>query len=143
MFVNKKNEKNQDQQPRTFNLIAAGTDINGNIVTSGDLRIDGRIAGDVSCTAKLIIGEIGVVIGNIHCKSGEVSGAVEGRIVAIDNLQLNQTAIVKGDIESVHFTVESGATITGHCTTNKSLEPANRLQEVKLIDYEKAEIVAE
>ncbi len=142
MFVNKKNEKNQDQQ-RSFNLIATGTDINGNIMTSGDLRIDGRIAGDVSCTAKLIIGENGIVVGNIHCKSGEVSGTVEGRIIAVENLQLNQTATVKGDIESVHFIVESGATITGHCTTNKSLEPTNRLPEVKLIDYEKAEAIAE
>ena len=137
MFVNKKNEKIQDAQ-RTFNLIAAGTDINGNIVTSGDLRIDGRIAGDISCTAKLIIGEKGVVVGNIHCKSGEVSGAVEGRIVAIENLLLNSTAIVTGDIESVHFTVE-----TGHCTTNKHLESSNRLSETKLIDYEKAQVLTE
>jgi len=141
MFVNKKNEKNREEQQRSFNLIAAGTDINGNITTSGDLRIDGRIAGDVSCTAKLVIGENGIVIGNIRCQSGEVSGAVEGQIIAIDTLQLNQTAIVKGDITSMQFIVESGATITGHCTTNKSLETANRLQEVKLIDYEKAEVL--
>lgn len=142
MFVNKKNEKVQDHQ-RSFNLIATGTDINGNIMTSGDLRVDGRIAGDISCTAKLIIGEKGIVIGNIHCKSGEVSGEVEGRIVAVENLQLNQTATVKGDIESVHFIVESGATITGHCTTNKSLESINHLPEVKLIEYEKTQALAE
>lgn len=142
MFVNKKNDKHQQDQ-RTFNLIAAGTDINGNIVTTGDLRIDGRIAGDISCTAKLIIGENGIVIGNIHCKSGEVSGAVEGRIIAIENLQLNQTASVKGDIEAVYFIVERGASITGHCTTSKNLEGATGLPEVKLIEYEKPQVLTE
>lgn len=142
MFVNKKNDKHQQDQ-RAFNLIAAGTDIDGNIVTTGDLRIDGRIAGDVSCTAKLIIGENGMVIGNIHCKSGEVSGAVEGRIIAVENLQLNPTASVKGDIESVHFIVERGAAITGHCTTSGNVGETDRLPRVKLIEYEEIQALPE
>ncbi|SEK18245.1 bactofilin family protein [Parapedobacter koreensis] len=141
MFVNKKNEKLQEQRGSSFNLIANGTEITGDINTSGDLRIDGQIIGDITCTAKLIIGENGEVNGNINCHSGEISGTVQGQIVAKEILQLNQSATIQGDIKAMRFVVEDGASINGRCTTSKSLSLPDHLPEVKLIGYEKKQAV--
>ncbi len=143
MFVHKKNERTPDQRGNNFNLIAAGTEINGDINTTGDLRVDGQISGNVSCTAKLVIGEGGTVEGNIECQSGEISGTVQGQIVAYEVLQLNHSASIKGDIEAKRFIVEDGASINGQCTTSKSLGSANNLPEVKLINYESSQALAE
>lgn len=143
MFVNKKTEKLQEQRENGFNLIAYGTEITGDISTSGDLRIDGQILGNVSCTAKLVIGESGDIKGNINCYSGEISGTVLGQIVAKEMLQLNRSASIKGDIEATRFIVEDGASINGRCTTSKSLSLPSHLPEVKLITYEKPQALTE
>jgi len=143
MFVSKKNEKAQDQRGNSFNLIAQGTEITGDISTTGDLRIDGQIQGNVSCTAKLVIGEEGKILGNIDCYSGEISGAVRGQIVAKEVLQLNRSSSIQGDIEAMRFIVEDGASIKGRCTTSKSLELPGHLPDVKLISYEEPKAIAE
>lgn len=136
MFTTKKNEKPQEQRGSSFNLIAQGTEITGDINTTGDLRIDGQIHGNVTCTAKLVIGEEGKILGNISCHSGEISGAVKGQIVAKEILQLNHAATIHGDIEAMRFIVEDGASIKGKCTTSKNLNLSGQLPEVKLIAYE-------
>lgn len=141
MFINKKTEKLPETRNNSFNLIAAGTEITGDIVTAGDLRIDGRITGNVSCTAKLVVGEGGEISGNIDCYSGEVSGTVRGQVNAKEVLQLNQSALIQGDIEAMRFIVEDGASINGKCTTSRSLELPEHQPEVKLISNEKAEAV--
>ncbi|SFB81540.1 Polymer-forming protein [Parapedobacter composti] len=141
MFVNKKNERLQEQRGSSFNLIANGTEITGDIRTTGDLRIDGQIIGNVTCTAKLVIGESGEIKGNIHCQSGEISGSVQGQIITKEVLQLNHSASIQGDIEAMRFIVEDGASINGRCTTSKSLP--GQLPEVKLITYEKPQALTE
>ncbi len=143
MFANKKIEKLQEQRGGSFNLVANGTEITGDISTSGDLRIDGQITGNVSCTAKLVIGEGGDITGNINCYSGEISGTVRGQIIAKEMLQLNQSASIQGDIEATRFVVEDGASINGRCTTSKSLNVPDQLPAVKLISYEKPQAIGE
>ena len=143
MFITKKNEKLQEQRGNSFNLIAQGTEITGDVNTTGDLRIDGQVQGNVSCTAKLVIGEGGKILGNIDCNSGEISGTVSGQIVAKEILQLNRSSSIQGDIEAMRFIVEDGASIKGRCTTSKSLELPGNLSDVKLISYEKPKAIAE
>lgn len=141
MFANKKNERLPEQRGSSFNLIANGTEITGDINTSGDLRIDGQVIGNVTCTAKLVIGETGTIKGNVNCLSGEVSGTVRGQIIAKEVLQLNHSASILGDIEAIRFVVEDGASINGRCTTSKNLNSSDHLPEVKLIAYEKPQII--
>jgi len=143
MFASKKNERPQEQRGSSFNLIANGTEITGDINTSGDLRIDGHITGNITCTAKLVIGAEGDIKGNINCLSGEISGTVRGQISAKEVLQLNHSASIQGDIEAMRFIVEDGASINGRCTTSKNLNLPGHLPEVKLITYEKPQALTE
>jgi len=141
MFTSKKAEKLPETRSSSFNLIAAGTEITGDITTAGDLRIDGHITGNVSCTAKLVIGDGGDITGNVNCCSGEISGTVQGQIIAKEILQLNQSALIKGDIEAMRFIVEDGASINGRCTTSRSLALPEHQPEVKLISNEKPQAI--
>lgn len=143
MFASRKTEKLVEQRGGSINLIAQGTEINGDISTPGDLRIDGKITGNVTCTAKLVIGELGDIQGNINCQSGEISGAVHGQIVANDVLQLNHSASIHGDIEAIRLIVEDGASINGRCTTSRNLALPNHTPEVKLIAYETSQAINE
>ncbi len=46
-------------------IIAAGTTLKGDITSSGDIRIDGTLQGNIHCTAKVVIGANGTVEGDI------------------------------------------------------------------------------
>jgi len=56
------------EQENGVNVIAEGSNLTGNIVTSGDCRIDGNMKGNIQSNAKVIIGETGIVEGEIVCK---------------------------------------------------------------------------
>ncbi|TKC00228.1 bactofilin family protein [Pedobacter cryophilus] len=118
MFKKKKEASLQgEQKAGSINIIGVGTEINGDLSTKGDVRIDGKIIGDVSSKAKVVIGTTGEVIGNIYSESAEISGSVNGNLNITEILFLKATANVKGNVASNKFVVENGANLTGHCET--------------------------
>ncbi len=45
----------------SFNSLVNGTHIEGNVHSEKDIRIDGRIKGNLHCDAKVVIGPTGVI----------------------------------------------------------------------------------
>ena len=118
MFKKKKEASLQgEQKAGSINIIGVGTEITGDLSTKGDVRIDGKIYGDVSSKAKVVIGITGEVIGNIYSESAEISGSINGNLSITETLFLKSTAIVNGNVASDKFVVENGANLTGHCET--------------------------
>ena len=99
----------------SVNIIGNGTDINGNIKTNGDLRIDGFIKGTIQATGKVVIGSTGKVEGEISCQNADISGEVKAHIKVNELLSLKASAIVTGDILTNKLAIEPGATFTGAC----------------------------
>ncbi|MEO5910722.1 MAG: polymer-forming cytoskeletal protein [Pelobium sp.] len=104
----------------SINIIGIGTEITGDLNTKGDIRIDGRITGNVKSKAKVVIGSTGEIIGDIIAESAEISGKVIGDIQTSELLFLKVTANVVGDISSNKLVVENGANLSGHCQTGVS-----------------------
>lgn len=121
MFKRKKEDAEQrDQKAGSINIIGVGTEIHGDLSTRGDVRIDGKITGEVKSKAKVVIGNTGEVIGDISSHSAELSGSVKGNIQATEILFLKATAKVHGNISANKLVVENGAHFTGHCQTGLS-----------------------
>lgn len=117
MFQKKKNNLQNEQKAGSINIVGEGTEITGNLTTKGDIRIDGKIQGDVISQAKVVVGASGEVIGNIYAYSAELSGAVSGNITVGENLFLKMTAKVNGNILSNKLVIENGADFNGYCQT--------------------------
>lgn len=98
-----------------LNSIAAGTSLVGNIEATSDCRIDGTIKGNINCKSKIVIGQTGVVEGDINCDSIEIEGRVKANINAVDIISLRSTAMLAGDIASSKLAIEPGATFVGNC----------------------------
>lgn len=96
-------------------LIGAGTVIKGDITSSGDIRIDGILKGNISGSAKVLIGSEGVVEGDIEGQQADILGKVTGKIVIKDLLNLRGKSIIKGNISSGKLQVEPSVTLTGQC----------------------------
>jgi cytoskeletal protein CcmA (bactofilin family) len=99
----------------SINLIGAGTSIEGEVKSNGDIRIDGIVKGSVTSKAKVVIGTTGVIEGDINCQNADISGSVNGKTIVTDMLFLKSTAKLTGDIISSKLVVESGASFTGSC----------------------------
>ena len=99
----------------SINLIGAGTTIEGDIKSSGDIRVDGTVLGSVQSKAKVVLGSTGLVDGDINCQNADISGTIKGKTVVSELLFLKSTARVTGDIVTGKLVVEVGATFTGSC----------------------------
>jgi cytoskeletal protein CcmA (bactofilin family) len=94
-------------------IISADMVINGTLVSSGDIQIDGRVEGDVR-TSGLVIGDKAEIHGEVLADEVTVRGRVIGRIRA-RRVQLASTAHVEGDILHEALAVETGAFFEGNC----------------------------
>ena len=75
-------------QPSGASIIAAGTTVKGDISSTGDIRIDGTLQGNVQSTAKVVIGANGVVDGDISGQQADIMGKINGTIKVKELLQL-------------------------------------------------------
>jgi cytoskeletal protein CcmA (bactofilin family) len=96
-------------------LISQGTTLKGDVSSDTDLRIDGTINGNVSCTAKIIIGPTGFIEGNIDGQQADITGKVHGNITVQDMLQLRGDCNVQGNISSGKLQIEPTAIFNGKC----------------------------
>ena len=101
--------KKYPEQAQASNRILMGTNIQGDLVSDGDVRIDGKVKGNVKIAGKLVVGEHGVVEGEVECKNAAVAGTVEGTFKVAQTLSVAQTGKVSGQVLSV----EPGAELNG------------------------------
>jgi len=117
MFNNKsKSETAQDVVPSgSASLISSGTSLKGDITSSGDLRIDGTLVGNIICSSKVIIGANGVVEGDISGITADIMGKVTGTIKVKELLQLKSNCQVNGNLHSAKLQIEPAANFNGQC----------------------------
>lgn len=119
----KKEEKNLAEiQSTNSNIISRGTILEGNIKTPGNLRIEGRVIGNLVTKSKASLAQSSYVDGNILARNAEVAGEVKGKVEVSEMLILKPTCVIHGDIVTNKLIVESGATFNGGCKMGAQLE---------------------
>lgn len=106
------------------NTIDESTTIKGNLEAGGDIRIDGKLIGDLVCKAKLIIGVKGVIDGDVDCANAMVEGGFNGNLLVREMLTLKDTAKVTGSIRAKKMAVSAGCKISGECQVTGDSDPA-------------------
>ncbi|HXQ63370.1 MAG TPA: polymer-forming cytoskeletal protein [Steroidobacteraceae bacterium] len=98
-------------------LIAAGTRVEGNLVVTGGVQLEGYVRGNVTCdagaTAALSIAPNGVVEGIVEVPRVVVHGEVRGDIRATDKVELGPTARISGNVTYGSIEMAAGAVIRG------------------------------
>ncbi len=109
-----KNEARQRADEPPASMIGADIVVTGNIEASVDLKVEGRVVGDVRCTT-LVLGDKSCVQGSIFADRVRVSGRVEGAIETGD-LAVEATAHIVGDVTYSRLRVLSGGILEGKMT---------------------------
>ena len=119
-----------ENEPNSHNTITVGTEITGDIVSNGDIRLDGVLTGNVNAKGKLVIGESGRVKGVINCKNSDIYGYVEGKINVTELLSLKSASQVLGDIVTNRLAIEPGCRFSGNCKmTDEKITYAEKTEE--------------
>lgn len=94
--------------------IGASIVIEGNLTSSEDTTIAGRVEGDVVVREhNLVVAPGGRIHGDIIARAVAVHGEVTGSITANGKLELGSTGSVEGDITTPRLVVAEGATLRG------------------------------
>ncbi len=114
MFQQKsKSESNQGLQ--SISIISADSTIKGDMESDGDIRIDGKLIGNINCKAKIIVGQQGIVEGNLNGNHTDVLGTVNGDIKMTGQLNLLGKSIINGNIHVGKLQMESTVVFNGKC----------------------------
>ena len=98
---------------KEMNIVGVGTVVEGKIRSQGNVRIDGRMIGDISASESLAVGVNGEVEGNITAKNVMVGGKVRGTINASEKIVLEGKSVVRGDIRATRLVIDEGSVFDG------------------------------
>jgi cytoskeletal protein CcmA (bactofilin family) len=125
--------KRNKPQSTIESLIGTTTIIEGDVVFSGGLRIDGQVKGNVvasSASAEsnstLVVSESARIEGEIRAAHVVVNGAVDGPIFVSEFLELQPKARVRGDVHYKNLEIHLGATIDGKLEHTGGVAEAQR-----------------
>lgn len=108
-------------------LVSEGCILDGNLKAPAYVRIDGHVTGDVMVDEGLILGEKGIIAGNVITKELVVYGTIEGHL-QVTSLEIKATGKVTGEIRTQSLAVENGAVYNGNLsmTQNSRLAQSNK-----------------
>lgn len=110
-------------------LISSGTILKGDISSNSDLRIDGTVIGNINSSAKIIIGNTGIVEGDIAGNQADIVGKVSGNIRAKELLQLRGECMVTGNLFAGKLQIEPTATFNGQCHMGANIVEMNNNEQ--------------
>ena len=93
-------------------LISEGAVLDGALKAPAFVRIDGHVNGNVTVDEGLILGEKGLINGNVVTKDMVVHGIINGNI-NVQSLEIKSTGKITGEIKTGALLVETGAVYNG------------------------------
>ena len=108
-----KSSSYDNQKSDETTIISHGVKIEGKVSSSGNIRVEGEIQGDITSQGKVIVGENGKVNGQISGEDITIGGKVSGTVRAKEKLILDSKGNLKGDIFTKILIVEAGASFDG------------------------------
>lgn len=122
MFTSKEERRVADEISNSSNTIGKGTYLEGNVETYGNIRIEGKITGNVKSKSKVALGDSSQVHGNILSQNADIEGEVKGKLEVSELLILKATAVINGDIVAGKLIVEPGAVFNGSCRMGATIK---------------------
>jgi len=111
-------------------IISAAVKVEGDLISDGNIIIDGRVDGVISTKADLMVGDKATIHAGIKATNAKIAGRIKGNLEIAERLELASTSRIDGDIIARVLMVAEGAQLNG------------KLQMSHLEKLEKPETVA-
>ena len=91
-------------------VIGRGSVVEGSLVLTHPIRVEGTLKGSLKTTGSLVVGEEGEVVGEIlEVGDATINGKVSGNLVASGRVHLVAGGEFRGTVVAPHFILEEGA----------------------------------
>ena len=128
-FGSSKKEGVRMQVSSNQSVLSQDLSVNGNILCSGLMRIEGKVEGSIKGEGEITIAESAKVKADIEAKKVIVLGEVQGNIKALESVEIVSSGKVYGDITTDKISIEEGAIFTGKCITKSPEKEKPPLKE--------------
>src|SRR3990172_4684089 len=107
-------------------ILDKGTQYEGKLTFEGAVLINGKFSGEITSKDHLIVGEHGLVSGEIQVGSIQISGEVSGTIRAAQRVDILSTGKFRGELFAAPqaLRIEAGALFYGTCKMDRPAAPA-------------------
>lgn len=114
------NQKKEVSPASDITILSAGAKIEGKFYSDGNVRVDGKVLGEVMVNGNLTLGESCEIKGDIKAMNITVSGNIEGTVTASDKIILVAKSSLKGDLFAKVLLIEEGAKFDGRSTMSQT-----------------------
>ncbi|MDR2405231.1 MAG: polymer-forming cytoskeletal protein [Deltaproteobacteria bacterium] len=121
-------------------FFSMNVEIEGTLRFTGLLNIDGRVKGAIIAKGMLVTGTSAFIEGDVYVENLVLSGSVTGNIYATGEVHLNQTAVVRGNINYHTLSIVPGAVHEGnsHLFTEGEVEELTERIHSEIANIEKS-----
>lgn len=108
-------------EDRVVSLIGEGSWIVGTVnFAEGVVRLDGRLEGKIIGNGTLIVGEKGMLQGEMSVGTLILCGKVEGMVAASDRAHISPTGKLFGRVQTAQLVIEEGGIFEGESGPSQS-----------------------
>ncbi|MBP5440940.1 MAG: polymer-forming cytoskeletal protein [Fibrobacter sp.] len=98
-----------------FTQIGRNVLIDGDITGKTDLRIAGKVHGNVIIDGELILEKLGIIEGDVKCGAAILAGVIKGNVDCKKKLVLQDNAKILGNVKAEQLVIDEGAILQGNC----------------------------
>ena len=114
-----------------YSKIDKNTVLKGALNAKTDIRIDGKLEGEVETVGRVIIGKDAVVNGKVLCANADIEGVFKGNLTVSGSLSLKAGSNVEGEVFIQKLIVESGATFNANCSMHSEEDGVKKLTNTR------------
>jgi cytoskeletal protein CcmA (bactofilin family) len=105
-------------------IVGAGARLEGNVVSAGNLRIDGQVKGQINAEGDVALSPQSQVEADIRAQNVSIAGRFKGSIQVKGKAHLARGGRIDGNITSKTLVVEEGGVFHGQSIMDGSTEGA-------------------
>jgi cytoskeletal protein CcmA (bactofilin family) len=118
-------------------IISNGVNIEGKVTSTGSIRVDGTLKGDLNAKGNVTVGDQGNINGEITANIVTIGGKTIGTVNAKEKLVLETKCVLKGDIITKLLVIEAGAKFDGKSNMGDVREVSSPSISTKIKDENK------
>ena len=110
-------------QDQPITMISEGVSVVGTMqITSGVVRLDGRVEGKIVGPGTLVVGEKGSFQGEMEVNNLVLNGKAEGTLIVAATAHVTPNGKLHGKIQANHLVIDQGAVFDGEGKTVRKEE---------------------
>ena len=98
-----------------FTQIGRSVQVDGDITGKTDLRIAGKVYGNISIDGELILEKYAIVEGDVKCGAAILAGSIKGDVDCKTKLILQDNSKIVGNVKAEQLIINEGAIFQGSC----------------------------